>query len=1722
MAELHASKPEHEGITALALDGSPILLNTLSELYILQEAAGRWAFSKGLDLAGEDVRPIDMFDIIGGTDLGGFYTVLFVSLKMTIGQAIQSHGILERRLFRSDVWNNKIQQACIETLNSALDEIVKVLEIATSLDSPYEVKNSQTKCFVCTINPAAAGCCRLLRNYRPRTGQGPVCTVRQVLRATLSNHVQLPPVRIGEERFLSGLNGYPNPTHVLMKELCNAFVKGTQVACLANVGAGDLSTQILGKQKDMEELTGLFRSCQLVADDVATQCHDLGSFFFRFSVPLGLEQKSCSPDNDVSRVVGLTMAYHSTNEISTQLDNLEEKLREHFGVVVIERLNSISGKDGESRVAARLAKVEEHLNDTIFQDVKSWLQPIHQTSKLDSNIRARSKTTCRWLLENDIFLRWMEKRGLFWLRGLMGTGKTVMSSFVVETLLAREDVYVAYYYFEFTNPTTLSEEALFRSLVCQLSGAAPGVVRALYQKHNKGGLQPQLATLQATLNELVTVSAKPVFLIIDALDEFPIPQRKYLLQSLMTFSASKSASRTHVIVTSREEVDIHRVFKGEVDFELVVQGDLVRQDIAAFIDRELEVTKWTFWPRDAIAMARRLLNERADGQFRMATCQVDILRQARTYEQLKQCLHSLPRTLRETYDYILQNIPEHLRHQAHRLFTILSVALESIYIDELSALLAVELGDEDDSTQHPQFQENNRFVDDLDVVELGGSLVSRGDRYRDNTLQLAHASVKEHFLTLGESWFSLHENLAHSMTARACIALLVHFQTFQKEHLEDGYTFSYATRNWSQHVLPNGPPQLLRQQEYIYASFPWPYLLNALEGMSSSLASAAFLGLIDLVTAFLNGCFWMEVDLANALAAALKSKRAKPIRMQCLYAILAYGVDVNTFADIGTPLHHASEVGDLEFMQVLIEMGADVNAGEEFDGSVLQAGARSGKLEVVRFLVDKGADVNTRGGRYGSALHAGAYFRGELDVVCFLVEQGADVNASGGEYGSALQVAAYWGNLEIVRFLIENGADVNACGGENGSALHAAICAITGSVEIVRLLVESGADVNADGGHNGSQLLSACRIGGGKPEIARFLIENGADLNAGGGEQDSALCNGAWSGNLEIVRLLVENGADVNACGEYYGSALQAGASGGNLEIVRLLVEKGANVNTGGGHYGSALQAASCAIREKLELVHFLVEEGADVNAGGGKYGSALQAGAYSGNLEIVRFLVEKGADVNVAGGEYGSALQAASHTYSDLQSLEVVRFLVGNGADVNAGGGRYGSALQAGAAAGNLSTIRFLIEHGADVNVGGGQFGSALQAASRPYGGSLEVVRVLVEEGADVNAGGGEYGSALQAGACDGKLDVIRFLVEKGADINQGGGEYGSALQASTYKGHLDIVRFLVEHGADLNVGGGKYGSALQAGIRKGKLDIVRFLVANGVNVNMSGGKYGSALQAAAYNGRLWAVRLLVENGANIGKLEIVQFLVEKGADENAGSEDRGSALQAGVISGKLEIVRFLFEYGADINASGGLYNSALQTAALHKKLKLIRFLVVNGADVNVSGGEYGSALQAVAMRGELEVVRFLVVNGADVNASGGSHGSALHAAELFGRLKVVRFLVENGADLNAVGGRCETPFDVALDPFDVEMPPKWLKIGRILNSRGARTSRAPQYLLAEPAEPSRIARRRVFGPLVFAIQHRETGIVAEHRLVNPTSTRTWALVIHVPQLPSPIQETT
>ena len=130
-----------------------------------------------------------------------------------------------------------------------------------------------------------------------------------------------------------------------------------------------------------------------------------------------------------------------------------------------------------------------------------------------------------------------------------------------------------------------------------------------------------------------------------------------------------------------------------------------------------------------------------------------------------------------------------------------------------------------------------------------------------------------------------------------------------------------------------------------------------------------------------------------------------------LYKVSALG------GKYGNALQAASINGHLSTVQLLLELGVDVNAQGGLLGNALQAASYNGSPEVVQLLLDRGADVNAQGGQYGNALQA-AICKSNTEAIWQLLGRGANVNARGGKYKSALQAASHESNLGVVRLLL--------------------------------------------------------------------------------------------------------------------------------------------------------------------------------------------------------------------------------------------------------------------------------------------------------------------------------------------------------------------------------------------------------------------------------------------------------------------------------------------------------------------------------------------------------------------------------------------------------------------------------------------------------------------------------------------------------------------------------
>ncbi|KAJ7481685.1 ankyrin repeat-containing domain protein [Mycena latifolia] len=844
---------------------------------------------------------------------------------------------------------------------------------------------------------------------------------------------------------------------------------------------------------------------------------------------------------------------------------------------------------------------QEHSRDSAEAaeraEIIDWLSPINFFLRQADILSTRQRGTGEWLLGNRLFNDWKSKTGsTMWCRGMLVDN---LRATLESRSMRAAVIYLNYKETEAQSPSNLLA-GLWRQLV--FDRPISPAVRQLYAKHREQRTRPSLEEIGAILCSTISELSK-VFIIVDALDEYPEQHRSILLRHLSSLATGSTVS---LMLTSRPHININYVAENLQILEIRATEDDIRRYIDAAVLKSSRLSKHIENNSSLREEIEEIIVRRSDGMweslFLLAKLQVDSLMTKHTIKAVRNALHNMPDNLNSSYDEIVDRINRQSEDdKALAWHTILSVCASLVVINEADMRLRLI-----HSTTQSYLEQVQSTIFPHAATEITATCITylSFDVFSRNE----HASMplfrRNPFLKYAVEYCLIHaRGLAEVRIKQLILAFLADCLPW------------WQLWNWRHAKRPKSKAKL-----WIASLFRLKEICRDLIQEDGQIDEAARDGLTDI-----------------------------------LRLLIYHDVDVNTKEANGTALDLASGY-HYDVVKLLIEHGADVNAQCGHYGSILQAASLVGQEDIFCMLIEHGADVNAQGGSYGSALQAACTF-GHKDIVKLLIEHGADVNAQGGEYGSALQAACWAGHKNIVKLLIERGADINAQGGSYGSALQAACWA--GHKDIVCMLIEHGANINTQGGEYGNALQHASAAGRG--DVVCMLIVHGADVNAQGGKYGSALQVACWAGYKDVVCVLIEHGADVNAQGGEYGSALQLASRAGHKDVGGVLIAHGADVNAQGGEYGSALQAASK--KGHNTILSLLIEHGADVNAQGGHYGSALQGACWAGHKDIVSALIEHGANVNAQGGHFGSALQAASRGGRE----DIVSLLIEHGADVDA-----------------------------------------------------------------------------------------------------------------------------------------------------------------------------------------------------------------------------------------------------------------------------------------------------------------------------------------------------------------------------------------------------------------------------------------------------------------------
>ncbi|KAJ7099058.1 ankyrin repeat-containing domain protein [Mycena crocata] len=1030
-------------------------------------------------------------------------------------------------------------------------------------------------------------------------------------------------------------------------------------------------------------------------------------------------RKEVNYTDAVPLVIGLWEAQrknHSAVVVSHETTALQQK-QANLAIVqsveiasdgTISALNGVLEQQQRDRILLEslrgtAQKLETLRDDEQRDKVIQWWSPINFFTRQQDIFNVHQPRTGEWFLASDPFKAWVLGVGkTLHCHGIPGAGKTVLASIVVhhlrKTLTLPGNSGVAVLYLNHKETVIQSVGNLLASLWRQLVFRQPMTekIHELYEEHREPGTRPSVDDIHRVLHSTVGEYSK-IFLIVDALDEYPEVQRKSLLGKL-----SDLGPNINILLTSRPHVDVSNMFDDSQTLEIQATADDIRKYVNGQIDKSPQLFKHVK-ARPELRQTIETLSIERRSKLHITSVSTKPAVKA-VFEALKH----MPTDLHQTYKEVMQRINEQAednRNIAHTTLAWVSNAKRLLHISELREALAVEPG--------TCGLDPDNFLDMNFVVSVCAGLV-----------------------IIDSSDDDFHFPTAQTDITTTCITYL------------------------SFKVFFDIPGQILRPMMLFNLEAISPFLAYAVDycliharGKPESTIREVLLQF--LATASRWTYIWVFRN--NFRTRGIPSSTSR-LWISTLFDLHLLSNKDNHDSSIA--LQAAAANNNKEMIRLLIANGVDVDARKgKSDGPALQLASYFGNKEVVALLIAEGADVNMKGGEYSTALQAAAA-QGHDAVVVLLVEHGADSTLTGGIYGSALQSASYQGSAKVVHFLLQMHASIRGEGGSRlqlardqgsvGTALRAA--AIRGHQAVVRLLIDA-----AQGHDNIARLLlgSGAAFNRGHYNIVQLLLVNGAFFFEHEGRSilqaasrrghegvvsvflatmdsrdlgwSDALRIAAVKGHSRIVTLLIGKGIDKH-WNQQGLTALQYASRHGEEKAVRSLVESGADINTRGGDGSTALASASAKGHENV--ARLFLENGADIHVRFGRLGlTALHGASVSGHMNVVDLLIENGAEIK-AGPEHDvSGFFLALHVACLVGHEDMVQLLLSHEADVNNVGGLLGTALQAATVAGHITIVQLLLDNGADVNVVGGYHGTALHAASQE--GHRDLVQLLIDVGA-------------------------------------------------------------------------------------------------------------------------------------------------------------------------------------------------------------------------------------------------------------------------------------------------------------------------------------------------------------------------------------------------------
>ncbi|KAK0629269.1 hypothetical protein B0T17DRAFT_486546, partial [Bombardia bombarda] len=391
-----------------------------------------------------------------------------------------------------------------------------------------------------------------------------------------------------------------------------------------------------------------------------------------------------------------------------------------------------------------------------------------------------------------------------------GSGKTVLSSTIIETIEQRSLDILAYFYFSIQRePVTLREFKC--SLVTQLAKGLkrpvkgqpnwyniPMSFKKLYMKYSPSK-EPSMKDLDDVILDLLELSSE-AYIVIDGLDECVPQSLRAEVVGLLGSLSQLDRGNTHILIASRREPDIEASISALPISKHVIELSVykINQDIQQHLNTLMKTNPFKKWSPQLKEEVIEYLTRNANGVFRWADLQIQSLAVQEREKDIRKALKRLPKDLEATYERILKRIESEGKfEEAVAILRWLVFTTRPLTLMEAAEIAAFEVKDSNvlpESTDYSvAFSPGNRLLEPSSIQRiLSGLVVVEDERYyrryemevenwrftdMTRAVSLAHSSVQDYLLssTIAPQSFRLDSTNSQWFIFKSAIAYIAHY-----------------------------------------------------------------------------------------------------------------------------------------------------------------------------------------------------------------------------------------------------------------------------------------------------------------------------------------------------------------------------------------------------------------------------------------------------------------------------------------------------------------------------------------------------------------------------------------------------------------------------------------------------------------------------------------------------------------------------------------------------------------------------------------------------------------------------------------------------------------------------------------------------------------------------------------------------------------------------------